>query len=266
VNDAADSKRVILSWHSGEVRRIGDEFVLEREGQRSVFASLTQLLDSLGDLVWAIGETSAWDGMEVVAVGEILTAADELGIDDLFPFSAGGWVKLNGVWLPEAGIPDRDGEPSSVFTLVCSFGEYGVSADLYEFEGAYCCSWSGPEYETHGFEVYGRISEREAIERASDRAWEEMREWDLLFDKSGGLANLREAVALPSQSVMLQRRTTYLDTGDIVVDVDIHRSPDGTIWVTDHNSLDAMGHFDSLTAIDTAWTGGDYHEVRLEDY
>ncbi|WP_395155556.1 hypothetical protein [Ilumatobacter sp.] len=260
----ADLDYVIFSWDSGEVRRDGHQFVMERNAQQSSFASLTLLLESLGDTVDEHGDTGSWEGIEVFAAEQLCAAADELSLEELFPFSSGGWVKLNGFWFPEAGVPDRDGDPSSVFELVRSFGNYGVSVDLYEGSGVYSCSWSGPENETSGFDVYGRISQEDAIKRASERAFDEMSDWDLLFDESGGLKNLSEEVPVPSQAVVIQRRRTWLHTGDGVVDVDIHRASDGPLWVTAHGLPSAIGRFDSLAAINAAWTGGDDHESESE--
>ncbi len=167
---------IVAEWDCGLIRVDGDSWLVVEADEHVGYPILA---DALRRFEGSMDDSDRWQSMRLHAVADLIAAADEAGMTDLFGWSPDGLVKIDGHWVPTAGVHMYDGDPEAVFELVEHYGDSGVDAGLYRYGDVYVCSWSGPEWETSGFDVYGSIPEAEARQRAEGRASEEMFDWGL---------------------------------------------------------------------------------------
>ena len=152
--------RVVLQCEALVVERDDTRYRVVTPDGSTVHDSLGEALRSIAGLM---DETEGWDGLSLgLPVDELLIAAEAGGLDLLFPWSGCGFAKINGHWLPAAGLREFDGEPGATFDLVDTYGDLGVTADLYRYGEVFLVDWSDAEFENRGFEVLGTITEDEA--------------------------------------------------------------------------------------------------------
>lgn len=237
----------MVECDEGAVRVLPDgSFTVEWGGESvDTYSSFGEALAELcercgtysGPVTYALPREQLWE------------AAEEVGVEEILPYSPHGWVRYEDVWLPGAFLPDYDG-PDDSFPELLSFGDMGCESAVRQWEDVFLITWHGPEWEGKGFRVAVNTSLEEVAAEAEAKAFEIQADWNLLYDEFVGLGNLSEADRFPVPADVEELGTveSYLrEWGDHAATVYVlhwHGGDDAPFLVTDGTLV--VGRYGSL--------------------
>jgi hypothetical protein len=245
-------KKVLIEWDGGRiVESTADRVRVVRDGGADVE------YPGLPEALAAVAHEETDEVSFHLDMSDVMFAAEEAGLDALFPTAEDGLERWEDWLIPERLRPDR-GYPESYLDRTHRVGEHGCRVEVYDWEGLKFICAIAPEASDVTWRIVGWLNDADAEAEAEITLADLLLDMDLDFDEDLDLDNepISDQDNLPETAVLWRTVSSYYTWAETLIgELEIHREPtsDGYRYlVTRVGEQTVIGRYESEDALRAA--------------